>query len=202
MKHSFDLSSFLEEISSLSHSIVFLYFFALITEEGLFFLAILWNSTFKWVYLSFLLCLSLLFFAQVFVRPPQTTILPFCIYFSWGWSWSLPPIQCPLSTVLQALCLSDRIPWIYLSLSPYNSKGFDLVIPEYSSGFPYFLQFKSEFCNKEFMMWATVSSQSCFCWHYKESTIKISLSSSLSKRFIIPLMILFQEEHTNIYFQN
>ena len=28
------MSDFLEEISSLSHSIVFLYFFALITEEG------------------------------------------------------------------------------------------------------------------------------------------------------------------------
>ena len=29
-----DISNFLEEISSLSHSVVFLYFFALITEEG------------------------------------------------------------------------------------------------------------------------------------------------------------------------
>ena len=28
---------------------------------------------------------------------------------------------------------------------------------EWSSGFPYFLQFKSEFGNKEFMIWATVS---------------------------------------------
>ena len=35
---------------------------------------------------------------------------------------------------------------------------------EWSSGFPYFLQFKSEFGNKEFMIWATVSSWSCFCW--------------------------------------
>ena len=31
---SFGISNFLEEISSLSHSVVFLYFFALITEEG------------------------------------------------------------------------------------------------------------------------------------------------------------------------
>ena len=29
---------------------------------------------------------------------------------------------------------------------------------EWSSGFPYFLQFKSAFGNKEFMIWATVSS--------------------------------------------
>ena len=34
MKCSLGSSNFLEEISSLSHFIVFLYFFALITEEG------------------------------------------------------------------------------------------------------------------------------------------------------------------------
>ena len=34
MKCSLGISDFLEELSSLSHSIVFLYFFALITEEG------------------------------------------------------------------------------------------------------------------------------------------------------------------------
>ena len=34
MKSSLGSSNFLEEISSLSHSVVFLYFFAFITEEG------------------------------------------------------------------------------------------------------------------------------------------------------------------------
>ena len=34
MKCSFGVSDFLEEIPSLSHSVVFLYFFALIAEEG------------------------------------------------------------------------------------------------------------------------------------------------------------------------
>ena len=34
MKYSLGISNFLEEISSLSHSVVFLYFFALIAEEG------------------------------------------------------------------------------------------------------------------------------------------------------------------------
>ena len=34
MKCSLDISNFLEEISHLSHSVVFLYFFALIPEEG------------------------------------------------------------------------------------------------------------------------------------------------------------------------
>ena len=40
-------------------------------------------------------------------------------------------------------------------------------IPRWSSGFPYFLQFQSEFGNKEFMICATVSSRSCFCWLYR-----------------------------------
>ena len=53
MKWSLGIYNFLEEICSLSHSIVFLYFFALITLEGLSLLAFLWNSAFKWVYLSF-----------------------------------------------------------------------------------------------------------------------------------------------------
>ena len=75
-------------------------------------LGILWNSAVKWVYISILLCFSLPFFSQLFVRPPQTAILIFCISFSWGWSCSLSPVQChkPLSIVHQALCLSDLVP--------------------------------------------------------------------------------------------
>ena len=54
MKYSLGISNFLGEVSSLSHFIVFLYFFVLITEEGfLSLLAIHWNSAFKWVFLSF-----------------------------------------------------------------------------------------------------------------------------------------------------
>ena len=60
----------------------------------------------------FLLCLSFLFYSQLFIRPPQATILPFCIS-CWRF-WSLPPVQCyePSSIVLQGLSLSDLIPWI------------------------------------------------------------------------------------------
>ena len=58
----------------------------------------------------FLLCFSLLFFSQLFVRLPQTAILPCCVSFSWGWSWSLPPVQRhefpPI--VLQALAQSTK----------------------------------------------------------------------------------------------
>ena len=72
-------------------------------------LAILWNSTFRCYILPFLLCFLPLFFSQLFVRPPQTAILHFCISFPWGWSWSLSPVQChePQVIVHQALYLSD-----------------------------------------------------------------------------------------------
>ena len=60
----------------------------------------------------FLLCFWLLFFSQQFVRAPQTAILLFCIYFSWGWSWSLSTVQWhkPPSIVHQSLRLSDLVP--------------------------------------------------------------------------------------------
>ena len=51
-------------------------------------------------------------YSQLFVSPPQTVILLFCIYFPWGWSWSLSPVQCHErhSIVHQALSLSDLGP--------------------------------------------------------------------------------------------
>ena len=61
-----------------------LYFFSLITEESLL-ISPCYLQLCLQMDISFL-CLSLLFFSQLFVRPPQTTILPFCISFSWGWS--------------------------------------------------------------------------------------------------------------------
>ena len=66
MKCSLGITNFVEEISSFSHSIVFLYFFAFFTEEG--FLTSLCsslNSTFRLVYFSFSLLpfTSLLFSA-------------------------------------------------------------------------------------------------------------------------------------------
>ena len=53
MKCSLGISNFLEELSSLSHSVVFLYFFAKTQEVFLSLLAVLWNSAFRWVYLFF-----------------------------------------------------------------------------------------------------------------------------------------------------
>ena len=56
--------------------------------------AVLWNSAFKWEYLSFPPLLFASLPLQLFIRPPQTVILLFCISFSWGWSWSLSAVQC------------------------------------------------------------------------------------------------------------
>ena len=63
---SVGISSFPEEISSLSHFVVFLYFFALIAKEGfLISPCYFWNSAFRCLYLSIssLLFISLLFTA-------------------------------------------------------------------------------------------------------------------------------------------
>ena len=40
----------------------------------------------------FLPCFSLLFFLQLFVKPPETTTLPFCFSFSLRWFCLLPPV--------------------------------------------------------------------------------------------------------------
>ena len=52
MKCFLGISNFLEEISSLSHSVVFLYFFALIAEEG-FLIFLLFFGTLQWVAFPF-----------------------------------------------------------------------------------------------------------------------------------------------------
>ena len=110
MKCSFGISNFIEEISSLSYPVVFLYFFALIAEEG-FLISPCYSLELciQMLIFPFLLCFSLLFFSQLFVMPSQTAILLFCISFPCGCSWSLSPVQChePPFIVHQALYLSD-----------------------------------------------------------------------------------------------
>ena len=87
MECSLGISNFLEEISSLSHSIVFLYFFALITEEDFLLspsysleLCIQMGVSFLF---SFAFCFSS-FLSYLFIRPLQTTILPFLHFFFLG----------------------------------------------------------------------------------------------------------------------
>ena len=65
---------------SLSHSIVF---FCIIHLSRPSYLSLLFSGTLHsdWYIFPFLLCLSLLFFSQLFVRPPQTTTLPSLTFF-------------------------------------------------------------------------------------------------------------------------
>ena len=99
MKCSLGISSFLEEISSLSNFVVFLYFFALIFEEVFLFSpgSLLYFGTLhsNGNTIPFLLYFSLLFFSQLFVRPPQTAILLFLHFFSMG--MVLIPVSCTMS---------------------------------------------------------------------------------------------------------
>ena len=130
MKCSFDISSFLEEISSLSHSIVYLYFFCIVHLRRHSYLSLLFSGTLHSIgyIFPFLTYFLLLFFPQLSVKPSQTTTLLSCISFSLGWFLSVTPVHCyePLSIILQALCLLYLIPWIYSSPPLCNHRGFDL----------------------------------------------------------------------------
>ena len=111
MKYFLGVSNFLEEVSSLSHSVVFLYFFALRAEEG------------------FLIspCYSLELCIQMgisFLSPlPLASLLSSAIckassdnHFAFPFRGNgfdhhlLHNVMNPLSIVLQTLCLSNRIP--------------------------------------------------------------------------------------------
>ena len=85
--------NFLEGISNLSSSVILLYFLALLIEESL--LVCLASGTLCLAECTFffLSCFLLLLFPQLFVKLPQATTLPSCIYFSFGWFYSLSPIK-------------------------------------------------------------------------------------------------------------
>jgi len=81
MKCSLGISNFLEVISSLSHSIIFLYFLALFTKEG-FLISLLFSGSlhsFGYTY-PFLFCF-LLFFSQLFLRPSSDNHFAFLNFF-------------------------------------------------------------------------------------------------------------------------
>ena len=86
---SLSIPNFLEEIASLSHSIAFISLHVFL--ERLSYLSFLFfgtlHSSFSPLHFVFLLPL-------LFVRNPQTDILPFCIYFSRGFFWSTCSVQC------------------------------------------------------------------------------------------------------------
>ena len=109
--------------SHLSQSIVFLYFFALIIEEG--FLISLGYSLKLCIQMEISFLFPLHFTSLLFTaicKASSDRHFAFLHFFFLGSSWSLSPVQChkPLSIVFQAFSLSDLIPWIYLLLLLYN----------------------------------------------------------------------------------
>ena len=100
IKCSFDIINFLEEISSLSHSIVFIYFSSLFIEESFLIspCCSLKHCLHLGIYFPVSLAFSLLFFPQLFVNPPQITTLLSCFLFPWD-GFGL----CPLYNVIN-LC--------------------------------------------------------------------------------------------------
>ena len=184
MKCSLALSNFLEDISSLPHCIAFLCFlfcFVLccflhgsLNKAFISLLAILWILHSDGYIFPFVLCTLLLFF-HLFVRPSQKAIFHCCISASWGWFFSPPPVQTSIHS--SSGTLSDLVPWIFLSFLLCNHKS-----PNGLVVFPAF--FKSEFHNKDLMIWATVSFQSWFCQLYRAS---LSLTA---KNIIILISVL------------
>jgi len=122
MKCSLGISNFLEEISSVSHSIVFLYFLRWsLRKTFLSFLAILWNSALKWVYLSFSpLLLASLF--KAICKGSSDNHFAFLHFFFL--EMILITASCTVSEISihsSSGTVSDLIPSIYLSPLLYNS---------------------------------------------------------------------------------
>ena len=131
MKCSLDISNFLEEISSLSHfllSSISLHWAR--RKAFLSLLAILWNSAFEWVYLSFSpLPFTSLLFSDI-CKASSDNHFAVLHFFSLG--MVLVPVSCTmLWTSIHSFSgtLSIRSNSFNLSLPFYNGKGFDLVWP-------------------------------------------------------------------------
>ena len=133
-------------------------------------LAILWNAAFSWVYLS--------------LSPLPFTSLLFSAICKASWDNHFDFLHFMLLGMV-LVTTSYKMLWISIhsssgTLSSRSSpsnlfvthiilRNLTEVIPEWLSSFPCFLQFEPEFCNKEFMIWATFSSQSYFSWLYRAS---------------------------------
>ena len=123
--------------------------------------AILWNSAFRWVYLSFfpLPCTSLLFSA-IWKASSGNSLYFLLLWFS---GIVLITASCPMlrtSIHSSSGTLSDLLPWIYLLLPLHSQKGFDLG-HTWMAKIPFFHQ-SLNFAIRS--SWSeTVSSQSCFC---------------------------------------
>ena len=88
-------------------------------------LAILWNSAFRCLYLSFSPLRLASFLYSTICKAISDNCFAFLHFFSLG-VVLITACYKPPSPVLQAFYQSALIPWIYFSLPVYNRKGFDL----------------------------------------------------------------------------
>ena len=127
MKCSLDISDFLEEISSLSHSIVFLYFFALISEEGFLISSCYSLELCIQMLISFLFSFAFCFFSFTAIcKASPDSHFTFLHFFVLGMVLITAPCTIWTSIHASSDTLSDLTPWIYFWLPLYNRKGFDL----------------------------------------------------------------------------
>ena len=126
--------------------LLFLLFLCIVHLRSISYLSLLFSGTLHLIgyIFPFRLCLSLLFSA--ICKAPSDNHFAFLHFLSLWMVLVTASCICyqPPSIVLQVLCQSDLIPWIYLLPPLYNHQGLIKAIPEWSSDFPYFLQFKSE----------------------------------------------------------
>ena len=115
------------------------------------------------------------------------TSLSLFTFVHWRRKWQPTPVFLPGESQGQGSLVGCNL-WgrTESDTTEVTSSSSSSSIPEWSSGFPYFLQFKSKFGNKEFMIWATVSSWSCFCWLYRASP---SLAAKNTINLILVLTI-------------
>ena len=128
MKCSLGISNFLEEISSLLCSTVFL--FSLhwsLRKAFLSLLAVLWISAFSWVYLSFSpLPSASLLFSAIFKSLSDKHFASLHFFLLWIVLITASCMVLWTSIHSSSDILSDLITWIYLWHPLYSHKGFDL----------------------------------------------------------------------------
>ena len=101
------------------------------------------------------------------VRHDWATSLSLFTFMHWRRKWQPTPVFLPG----ESQGWGSLVGLLSMGLYRVRHNWGDLAAAtaEWSSGFCYFLQFNSEFGNKEFMIWTAVGSQSQFCWLYRAS---------------------------------
>ena len=107
--------------------------------------AILWNSAFRWAYLSFFPLPFTSFFPQLFASSDNQFALLRLFFLGVVLVTASCTVVQTSSVVLQALCLPDLVPWVCLLPPLCNHRGWIQAIPEWPSGFPYFFSLSLNF---------------------------------------------------------